>query len=452
MLPTIWQNDAFRTFLREAGYTKLQWNDGLKEYLVYILSASPYLTLNDLLKLYYDTYGTWEIQFTPDDLFILGQNGLWWDATSTNYMTQLSNGTIPVVNPTDPVGLMIDRSGNSNDGIQATTSLKPLYQTSPSRIVFDGVNDFLSITFPNNFIGDFVLGNLAGVFRLKVSYQGSVSIKLPSSSVYTTSILMSPMLGLIIRDIEFSYSELQYLKHYFISVGAPAVNEFTGDSLYFGFSSTIGITEIFADDWDTAGITSLRSSFSYLTGLTKIHGISEFDTSQVTNMRQTFGNTKIATLELNDWNTSSCTTMLGFVTNNSNLTTLVCSNWDVSNVLDMSEFARFCTGLTELDISGWSINTCTTMAAFVDGCTNLHSIIIGEAFSNSICTNYNQAFRNCALDQTSVDSILVSINTAGTNNGTLGIESGTNATPSIIGQVATDALRGRGWTVTLNGY
>jgi hypothetical protein len=56
-----------------------------------------------------------------------------------------------------------------------------------------------------------------------------------------------------------------------------------------------------------------------------------------------------------------------------------------------------------------------------------------------------------------VDNILVSINTAATtynlNDGLLTINGGTNATPSVgTGQPAADALRARGWTVTLNGY
>ncbi len=67
-------------------------------------------------------------------------------------------------------------------------------------------------------------------------------------------------------------------------------------------------------------------------------------------------------------------------------------------------------------------------------------------------TNCDRAWRNNALDQTSVDFILVNINAHGTSNGTLGIDQGTNATPSATGQAATDALRARGWTVTLNGY
>jgi hypothetical protein len=64
----------------------------------------------------------------------------------------------------------------------------------------------------------------------------------------------------------------------------------------------------------------------------------------------------------------------------------------------------------------------------------------------------NNAFNASALNQQSVDNILVSINSNGTSGGNLGVNFGTNATPSATGQAAADALRARGWTVLLNGY
>ncbi len=70
----------------------------------------------------------------------------------------------------------------------------------------------------------------------------------------------------------------------------------------------------------------------------------------------------------------------------------------------------------------------------------------------STLIDLEDAWNGNALDQTSVDYILTHVNSFGTSNGKLGIQGGTNATPSAAGQAATDALRGRGWIVTLNGY
>lgn len=71
-------------------------------------------------------------------------------------------------------------------------------------------------------------------------------------------------------------------------------------------------------------------------------------------------------------------------------------------------------------------------------------------FDTVTATNFINAFFNTNLSQTSIDNILVSINTAGTSNGTFNQTGGT--APSVgTGQPAIDALRLRGWTVTVTG-
>jgi hypothetical protein len=72
-------------------------------------------------------------------------------------------------------------------------------------------------------------------------------------------------------------------------------------------------------------------------------------------------------------------------------------------------------------------------------------------FDNTTCTSYREAFRNCALTATSIENILVSINTANTSNGNLAIEGGTNAVKTswtANANTAYDALVARGWTIT----
>jgi hypothetical protein len=78
-----------------------------------------------------------------------------------------------------------------------------------------------------------------------------------------------------------------------------------------------------------------------------------------------------------------------------------------------------------------------------------------NAFDNSKATVYTSTFTGCALTQTSVDNILVSINQSRINtpsliNGTLNMTGGTNATPSATGLAAKAALVAAGWTVTTN--
>lgn len=290
-----------------------------------------------------------------------------------------------------------------------------------------------------------------GVFKVKVDYPSGVSIVFPYNNVYQT-ILTSPMLGLIVREGSFSEVELTLLENYFINLGAPVIPTFNALDLDYGFPNLVTITEVFVDNWDTSSVTSLRGAFFNSTGLTSVHGLDNLDVSNCETFRDMFRSTKVTTLDVNSWNTSSCKNLIGFSGSNSFLSGISCANWNVTNVLTASEFLRFCTSLQTLDIGNWNLSSCGEMTTFVDGCTSLSSINVGNAFSNSPCTAYNHAFRNCTLNQKSVDDILISINTAGTSNGLLGIGGGTNATPSATGKAATDALRARGWTVTLNGY
>jgi hypothetical protein len=72
-------------------------------------------------------------------------------------------------------------------------------------------------------------------------------------------------------------------------------------------------------------------------------------------------------------------------------------------------------------------------------------------FDNTPCTQYVNAFNGCALTATSIENILVSINTANTSDGNLSLSGGTNAvktTWTANANTAYDALVARGWTIT----
>jgi hypothetical protein len=71
-------------------------------------------------------------------------------------------------------------------------------------------------------------------------------------------------------------------------------------------------------------------------------------------------------------------------------------------------------------------------------------------FDTVTATNFANAFTSTALNETSIDNILVSINTANTSNGTFN-QSGGSAPSVATGRPAIDALRSRGWTVTVTG-
>jgi hypothetical protein len=83
------------------------------------------------------------------------------------------------------------------------------------------------------------------------------------------------------------------------------------------------------------------------------------------------------------------------------------------------------------------------------GCENLTTFPAGM-FDSCLATSFNSAWYNCALNQTSVNNILISLDTAGQSNGTVNLNGGTSAAPSGAGLAAKVSLQSRGWTVVTN--
>jgi len=140
--------------------------------------------------------------------------------------------------------------------------------------------------------------------------------------------------------------------------------------------------------------------------------IGHFET--VTNFRLTFQNTSVSTLPLID--TSSVTSFEAAFSS---------CNFTTFPSLDLSSAATF--------YKTWQLNS------------NLVNFP-ANMFDNSPATIYARAFRNTNLSQTSIDNILVSIDTAGQSNGTFDQSGG--STPSATGLAAIDSLVAKGWTIT----
>jgi hypothetical protein len=111
----------------------------------------------------------------------------------------------------------------------------------------------------------------------------------------------------------------------------------------------------------------------------------------------------------------------------------------------------------------WAWNECFALESFPtldtssgtsflntwSNCTSLTSFPAGM-FDTCPAANFSYAWYGCALDETSVDNILVSLDTAGQTNGIVDISGGTSSPPSLAGLIAKASLEARGWTVLTN--
>jgi hypothetical protein len=82
--------------------------------------------------------------WSPADLVSLGA---WYDPSDLTTMFQDAAGTTPVTAAGQPVGLILDKSGNGYHASQSTSTARPLLQIDGSGnyyLAFDGVDDYLS--------------------------------------------------------------------------------------------------------------------------------------------------------------------------------------------------------------------------------------------------------------------------------------------------------------------
>ena len=120
--------------------------------------------------------------------------------------------------------------------------------------------------------------------------------------------------------------------------------------------------------------------------------LSNFDTSNVTNMRAMFYNMpKLTSLDLSNFNTSKVTTMSYMFYNMSSLTSLNLSNFDTSNVTDMSIMFANMFSLTSLNLSNFDTSKVTDMSAMFNNMHSLTSLNLSN-FDTSKVTDMNYMF------------------------------------------------------------
>lgn len=87
------------------------------------------------------------LPFSPLSLFSGGAPGAWYDPSDFTTLFQDSGGTTPVTGVEQPVGRILDKSGNNNHAFQATGASRPVLKIDGNGnyyLKFDGVDDSLA--------------------------------------------------------------------------------------------------------------------------------------------------------------------------------------------------------------------------------------------------------------------------------------------------------------------
>ena len=120
--------------------------------------------------------------------------------------------------------------------------------------------------------------------------------------------------------------------------------------------------------------------FKKLTKLTEIEGLTNLDTSVVTDMSEMFYDCYALTkLDLSNFNTSNVELIVDMFFYCRNLTTLDLSNFNTQKITHMGGAFQECQKLKKLDISGFDTSNVTTMMSMFKN-TSLSSLTLGENF------------------------------------------------------------------------
>lgn len=81
--------------------------------------------------------------WSPKALFADGAHGAWYDPSDVSTLFQVSEGTIPVTSPGQPVGRMLDKSPNGHHAVQTSSTARPIYRHENGLywLEFDGADN-----------------------------------------------------------------------------------------------------------------------------------------------------------------------------------------------------------------------------------------------------------------------------------------------------------------------
>lgn len=170
------------------------------------------------------------------------------------------------------------------------------------------------------------------------------------------------------------------------------------------------VKELDLSNFNTSNVTNMQGMFSgatisnvdYFMELETIKGIENFDVSKVENLYFTFAKcANLTALDLSRWAvTNRCITLRQTFYQCERLTSIMgVGNWDTSGVVGINgekgmngTFAA-CSNLEELDLKNWDTSSATDMADMFMNMNHLQKLVLGSKFSLSGDGNIPQANR-----------------------------------------------------------
>ena len=172
------------------------------------------------------------------------------------------------------------------------------------------------------------------------------------------------------------------------------------------FSNMRNLTSLNLTNFNTSKVTDMRAMFASMYNLTSLN-LTNFDTSQVTDMRSMFYGTSLTSLNLSNFNTSKVTDMVKMFAYMSSLTTLNLSSFDTSQVTDMGGMFDRMSNLTTLNLSNFNTSKVTNMSSMFSGMSNLTTLNVSSFDTSKVtdmCFMFASMYNLTSLNLTNFDT------------------------------------------------
>ena len=152
------------------------------------------------------------------------------------------------------------------------------------------------------------------------------------------------------------------------------------------------LTSLNLSNFDTSQVTNMQYMFSDMTKLTTLD-LSNFDTSKVTDMKYMFNEMYgLTSLNLSSFNTSNVTDMSCMFAHMFSLTSLNLSNFNTSKVTNMGAMFYDMPRLTSLDLSNFNTSNVTNMG-WMFAFNGSEKIYVNNDFNTSKLTGFSNMFK-----------------------------------------------------------
>ena len=183
--------------------------------------------------------------------------------------------------------------------------------------------------------------------------------------------------------------------YYYVETEKVYLNAGSSEMFFskYGEQKIKNILDLDLSNFDTSQVTNMSSMFRGMSNLTTLN-LSNFDTSQVTNMDSMLASvSNLTTIDLSSFDTSKVTDISAMFYDLSNLITLNLSNFDTSRVTNMQDMFYGMRNLTTIDLSSFDTSKVTRMRAMFYGMRNLTTLNL-SSFDTSKVTDMSLMFYN----------------------------------------------------------